>query len=397
MVAGRTGPPIASTPLGCDPDHVAGVRESGCYLAAMSVDELSSASIGQLRRLSFANGRDAEAELIDVDDDALVALQIDDSYRYDGFFWAPRGAIVSATALQHPDRLARWLASSRKPVPPDPEAARASRTIHRVVDSEQLVAIHNDEEHRFMVGWLRSVPGSVVLDEVLADGSRRLGTRLRFADIQKLEWGTRYLEAVRLIHELADEASLLAPYVEATRSAEITRLLKDARQSGALVHVVRAGEPGWYTGGVVGLGRDVVVLRELDEDSLEIDGYQAFRRDCISKVALDQKDVARKRVLRARGQSLEAERVWPSSFAGLLSALTRQDRESAELVAVHDHDPDACFVGHLFESSRAGDTKMHYVAPYGIDEDTYSLSTQSIEVVEWGSRYLAAIEGMRRL
>jgi hypothetical protein len=163
-----------------------------------------------------------------------------------------------------------------------------------------------------------------------------------------------------------------------------------------LVHVVREGEPGWYTGCVVGLGRSVVVLRELDEESLEIDGYQGFRRDCIIKVALDQKDVARKRVLRARGQSLEAQRVWPSSFSGLLSALTRPDRESAQLVAVHDHDPDACFVGHLFESSRSGDTTMHYVAPYGIDEGTHSLPTDSIEVVEWGSRYLTAIEGMRR-
>jgi hypothetical protein len=209
----------------------------------MSMDELSSASVGQLRRLSFANGRDVEAELLDVDDVALVALTIDDSYRYDGFFWAPRRAIVRATALQQPDRLARWLASSDKPAVPD-GAARASRTIHWVVDSEQLVAVHNEEQHRFMVGWLRSRPGTVVLDEVLADGSRRLGTHLPFAEIQQLAWGSRYLEAVRLIHELADEASLLAPYVEATRPAEITRLLKDALRSGVLVHVVREGEPG---------------------------------------------------------------------------------------------------------------------------------------------------------
>src|SRR5690606_10160232 len=113
------------------------------------------------------------------------------------------------------------------------------------------------------------------------------------------EWGNRYLDAVRLIHELADQANLLAPYVEATRPAEITRLLADALRSEALVHVVREREPGWYTGCVVGLGRSVVVLRELDEESLELDGYLALRRDCITKVALDQKDVARKRVLRA--------------------------------------------------------------------------------------------------
>jgi hypothetical protein len=362
----------------------------------MSMDELSSASVGELRRLSFANGRVVDAELLDVCDDALVAVTIDDAWRYDGFVWAPRRAIVSITALQHPDRLSRWLASTRKPSP-DPAAARAGRTIQWAVDSEQLVAIHNEEQDRFMVGWLRSRPGTVVLDEVLADGSRRLGTPLRFAEIQQLEWGSRYLEAVRLIHELADEDSLLAPYVEATRPAEITRLLKDAQRSGVLVHVIREGEPGWYTGCVVGLGRSVVVLRELDENSLEIDGYQAFRRDCITKVALDQKDVARKRVLRARGQSIESERVWPSSFSGLLSALTRPDRESAELVAVQDRDPEAAFVGHLIESSRSGDTTMHYVAPYGIDDGTYSLPTDSIVVVEWGSRYLAAIEGMRRL
>lgn len=198
------------------------------------------------------------------------------------------------------------------------------------------------------------------------------------------------------IHELADEASLLAPYVEAARPAEITRLLDEALQSGTLVHVVRKGEPGWYTGCVVGLGRAVVVLREFDEGSLEIDGYQAFRRDCISTVALDQEDVARKRVLRARGQSIETERVWPSSVSGLLAALIRPDRESAPLVAVHDHDPNTCFVGHLIECVPSGDTTMHYVGPYGIDEGTYSLPTDSIAVVEWGSRYLAAIEGMGR-
>jgi hypothetical protein len=363
----------------------------------MSMDELSSASVGELRRLSFANGRNVDAELIDIGDDALVALKIDDSWRYDGFLWAPRQTLVGATALEHGDRLGRWLASFDKPQAPD-AAARASRTIHWVVDSDQLVAVHNEEQHRFMVGWLRSQPGTVVLDEVLADGSRRLGTRLRFAEIQELEWGNRYLEAVRLIYEMADDASLLAPYVEATRPAEITRLLEDALQSGVLVHVVRKGEPGWYTGIVVGLGRSVVVLRELYEESLELDGYQAFRRDCITKVALDQKDVARKRVLQARGQTwIEAERVWPPSFSGLLSALTGEDRESTPLVSVQDHDPGASYVGHLFESSRSGDTTMHYVAPYGIDDGTYSLSTDSIVVVEWGSRYLAAIEGMRRL
>jgi hypothetical protein len=89
--------------------------------------------------------------------------------------------------------------------------------------------------------------------------------------------------------------------------------------------------------------------------------------------------------------------VWPSSFSGLLSSLTREDRESAEMVSVQDHDPDASYVGHLFECSRTGDTTMHYVAPFGIDDGTYSLRTDSIEVVEWGTRYLAAIEGMRRL
>jgi hypothetical protein len=216
-------------------------------------------------------------------------------------------------------------------------------------------------------------------------------------ELQQLEWGSRYLEAVRLIHELADEASVLAPYVEATRPAELTRLLEAALQSGVLVHVVRDREPGWYTGCIVGLSRSIVVLRALDEESLEIDGYLAFRRDCITKVALDQKDVGRKRVLRARGQSTAAERVWPSSIPALLLALTRPDRESAPLVAVQDHDHETSFVGHLIECSRAGDTTMHYVAPYGIDDGTYSLPTDSIVVVEWESRYLEAIEGMRRL
>jgi hypothetical protein len=361
----------------------------------MSIDELSSASVGELRRLSFSNETHVDAELIDVRDDALVALKINDSYRYDGFLWAPRRALVRATALEHPARLGRWLASSSKPPAPD-DAARANRTIDWAVDSEQLVAVHTEEQHRFLVGWLRSRSGTVVLDEVLADGRRRLGTRLRFAEILELEWGSRYLDAIRLIHELADEASSLAPYVEATRPAEITRLLQDARRSGVLVHVVREGEPGWYTGCVVGLGRSVVVLRGLDEQSLEIDGYLAFRRDEISKVALDQKDIARNRVLRARGQSLEAERVWPSSFSALLSTLTGRDRESAPLVAVKDHDPDCSFVGHLIESSPSGDTTMHYVAPYGIDDGIYSLPTDSIVVVEWGTRYLAAIEGMRQ-
>ena len=67
-------------------------------------------------------------------------------------------------------------------------------------------------------------------------------------------------------------------------------------------------------------------------------------------------------MLLARGQSSEAERVWPSSFSASLSALTRPDRESAPLVAVQDHDPEASSVGRLIESSRSGDTTMHYVA-----------------------------------
>jgi hypothetical protein len=361
----------------------------------MSTDELSSA-VGELRRLTFANGREVDAQLLDVCDDALLALLIDDSYRYDGFLWAPKRALVHVTALEHADRLGRWLASSCTPKTLDP-AVRASRTLHCLVDSEQLVAVHDEEVHRYMVGWLRSQLDTVVLDEVLADGSRRLGTALPFAEIQQLEWSSRYLEAIRMIHEFADQASVLAPYVEATRPAEITRLLNDALQSGVLVHVVRKGEPGWYTGCVIGLGRSVVVLRQLDETSLEIDGHLAIRRDCISKVALDQKDVARKRVLRARGHSSEAERVWPSSIAGLLSALTRPDRESAPLVAVWDHEPGSCFVGHLSESVPSGETTMHYVAPYGLDDGTYSLPTDSIVGIEWGTRYLEAIEGMRRL
>ena len=358
--------------------------------------ELSSASVGQLLRLSFAAGEELDAELVEVGDDALVALKIDDSFRYDGCLWAPRSALERATVFDHADRLGRWLAGAHKPTSLG-LAARADRSIDWAVDSEQLVAVHDEQTHRFMVGWLRTRAGAVVLDEVLADGRSRLGTGLRFAELQRLEWGSRYLEAVRLLHELADEASVLTPYVEATRPAELTRLLQDALQSGVLVHVVRAGEPGWYTGSVVGLGRSIVVLRELDEQSLEINGYMAFRRDCITKVALDQKHVARMRVLQARGQSIAAPRVWPSSIPALLLALTRRDRESAPLVAVQDHDPKASFVGHLIESSRSGDTTMHYVAPYGIDDGTYSLPTNSIVTVEWGSRYLAAIEGMRRL
>jgi hypothetical protein len=190
---------------------------------------------------------------------------------------------------------------------------------------------------------------------------------------------------------------VLTPYVEATRPAEITRMLTDALHSGALVHVVREREPGWYSGSVVGLGRSLVVLRELDEESLEIDGYKAVRRDCITKVALEQKHVARTRVLQARGQSIAAPRGWPSSIPDLLLTLTRPDRESAPLVAVQDDDPQTAFVGHLIECPRGGETTMHYVAPYGIDDGTYSLPTDSIVTVEWGSRYLAAIEGMRQL
>src|SRR5690606_35666180 len=210
------------------------------------MDGLSSASVGELRRVTFANGTHVEAELLDVCDDALLARKIDDAFRHDGFLWAPRRALVSATTLAHADRLRRWLACHPSP-PPSLELA-ANRAIHWAVDSEQLVAVHTEEQHQFLVGWLRSRPGMVVLDEVLADGSQRLGTRLRFAEIQWLEWGNRYLDAVRLIHELADQASHLAPYVEATRPAEITRLLADALRSEALVHVVREREPGWYTG-----------------------------------------------------------------------------------------------------------------------------------------------------
>jgi hypothetical protein len=134
------------------------------------MDELSSASVGELRRLTFANGRDLDVELLDVRDDALVAVKIDESYRYDGFLWAPRSALVRATALQHADRLGRWLAGL--PKPPNPGlAARADRTMAWAVDSEQLVAVHDAEQRRFLVGWLRSRAGTVVLDEVLADGS----------------------------------------------------------------------------------------------------------------------------------------------------------------------------------------------------------------------------------
>ena len=76
--------------------------------------------------------------------------------------------------------------------------------------------------------------------------------------------------------------------------------------------------------------------------------------------------------------------------------LTHPLRDSAPLAAIQENEPDTSFVGHLIESSISGETTMHYVAPYGIDDGTFSIPTKSVTVIEWGTRYLAAIEGMRQ-
>ncbi len=361
----------------------------------------STTSSGELLRLSFAAGDHIEVELIRADDSGLVALKIDNAYRYDGCLWASKQALDNANALEHSLRLKGWLArtDTQRPLqPPPPPQLGPHQIVDSLIDNEHLVAVHTDEEDRFFVGWLRSHRGEdVLLDEVLADGSRRLGTPVRLTEIQRIEWCTRYLEAIAVIHTTADQASALAPFKNATSRLEIMGLLAEAARCEVLVHIVRTGEPGWYSGLIVGLSSDLVVLRELNEETLELDGYQGFRTNCIASVALDQKTVARKRVLMSRGQLDRPTLMWPNSMLALLTLLTHPDRESAPLVAVCDDDPSASFVGHLIEAKPDGDTTMYYVAPYGVDDGQFSLPTKTIDVVEWGSGYLAAIAGMRRL
>lgn len=324
----------------------------------------------------------------------LWLQRIDDGRRLDGH------CVVAWTALREVsrDRLdagIRALLAGQSPTPaPDPLPETWTELFQAAKEARTLLAVHDLDRDRFWVGRPRQVTSdAITLDEVLADGSARRGREVAVAEIARLILGSRYLDAVGFLEASFDERALLAPRRQVSRPGEILALLRESQRIAALVHLVPAGAPGWWSGAIVGLTDRLVVLRELAEDRLEFDGHVAFRLDRLATVARDQKSVARWRLLERRQQTAPPLEDLPPDLTALLQSFVGRP----ELVSLQDDDPSACFVGYLTSCDAGGDVRMRSVDVDGRGDGDFAMATEAVTIVEWDSAYLRSLVALGRL
>ena len=249
----------------------------------------------------------------------------------------------------------------------------------------ELVAIHTDSVDTFFVGFVQS--GGRALERVLADGGPGGVIPIDVDTVRRVEWGTRYLEGIAYLHRTYSDDSALSPYVEARTRVAMERMLREAHHSRALVHVVTSKEPNtWWSGVVVALADDVVVLHQLDERRLDLDGYIAIRRSSITVVAPDQKNAARQRLLRARGEVIVGPAVRTTSFVGVLRELANARR----VVSLED-DGAGCFPGTIASLAAGGQTRLDALDLRGRADGSWSMATRDVMSVEWNTAYLRAL------
>lgn len=326
-------------------------------------------------------------------DDFLWVERIDDARRLDGRCVLPWAALHGA-AVEPRAEAFRALLAGQTSVLACPIPSSWDELIHTLVESRTHVAIHDSNPDNFWVGTPRRASmGTFLLDEVLADGSPRFGREVAVSEILCLIVGSRYLDAVGILEQTWDERARVTPPQSATLPNEIVTLLRGAQRDGALVHLVPEGEPGWWSGVVVGLSEAIVVLRQLDEERLEFDGHVAFRLDCLACASLDRKNIARWRVLERRGQTAPILDVVPADLVALMQAFVGH----RSLVSLQDDDPSACFIGYLSACNPQGSVRMQFITTDGDDDGDYDLPTKSVTIVEWDSAYLVALEALERL
>ncbi|MEM9072779.1 MAG: hypothetical protein AAGE52_30010 [Myxococcota bacterium] len=272
----------------------------------------------------------------------------------------------------------------------DPAWSEPRGEVHplaRCVADERLVSLHFDTS-TYQVGALRGTRNGLVIDEVLADGTTRRGTPLDRSKLRVVAWGTRYLEAMQMIHADFDESFVASDPVEASRGLALFDLLTSAQRTGTLVEVFLEGDAdGWWPGRVVGLSGALVILHLLDDRRLEWNGYVALRLDRAERVALDPISRARLHVLERRGPP---SKTFPcttmeshlASFAG-----------SRTIVGLADADPTASFVGFVEDVDR--NTRLQFLTPLGEDDGLYDMPSPSIVACEWNTAYLLSLAQLR--
>jgi len=326
--------------------------------------------------------------------DFLWVQQIDDGRRFDGH------CVLAWTALREVsrDRLdlgIRALLAGQAPAPPPaPLPDTWGELFGALQDARSLVAVHDHDPDHFWVGRLRQTStDTLALDEVLADGSPRRRREVEIGRIARLVLGSRYLDAVAFLEETFDERARLAPRRQTTGPHEVLALLRESHATGALVHLVPAGAPGWWSGAIVGLNDRLVVVRELDEDRLEFDGHVAFRIDRLAAAARDQKSVARWRLLARRQQAAPPLDDVPADLPALLASFVGRPA----LVSLEDDDPSVSFIGYLTACDPEGEVRMRSIDVDGREDGDFAMATETVGIVEWDSAYLRSLVALARL
>lgn len=335
-------------------------------------------------------GATIEGVLLDDGPQWVWLRRVDDGLRFDGWCVAARD-LHELRPARHSE-LKRQVLLRQGPLDDRvPDASWAARRA-ALASSGALVLIHTNDG-RIAVGAIRpssSPADPLVVDEVLADGSPRPGRCVRVEDIERLEWGTRYLAGIEMMRDAFDESFRVEPYVEARTADEQSRLVARAMETDHLVHVALwPGSGGWLSGRIVASSETLLVLHLLDEDALELDGHGAVVREHIETIALDQKSRARTHVLERRGAFTGRTRA--TTLGELLDGYARR----GQLVSVHDDDPDVCFPSFVTACDPDGETLLATVDLAGRPDGDYSVLTSSIVFVEWGTRYLASLEALR--
>ena len=168
---------------------------------------------------------------------------------------------------------------------------------------------------------------------------------------------------------------------------ELRRLMVELQAGGVLVTYGLDDDTDGKTdeGLVIAVSPEVVVF-QLVNHTLDLDGYAAVRLSSICWAEESEHSAARLRVLERRAQSAH-----PIAFpvATMLAVLQRL-ASTGQLVSVSDDDPDIAWVGVL-QHAADGAALISLVTPSGIRDGVVTVPTTNISVVEWGNRYLDAV------